>query len=415
MPLQSAILYQNPAKTVVLLDIPRSISFAQGTPETPCLRQIYSTPPLETPFPSTEPKSEKAKARVAQHGMGVVEPFPADVLRAALVEVASHWNGAWCAERRVRPHQVQTGEKSASDERGETKKAKRVEESCLSEITSGEWHALDPLVLSNPQSDAVPLQSVAGRLVCNRSPQAVSLLLDVANQHYEIPPKSSFLWSRIEQSSTLAFSMAALSSLPDSTESAGPGEFDFILLDPPWPNRSARRSKAYAIEQDPMESLKPMLGQHIAPNGIVACWITNSSTPRLAALDTFEAWGVELVEEWAWLKVTSDGRPVTEIDGVWRKPYEVLLFGSKGTIEDEKIEISRRVIVAVPDGHSQKPHVKMMVESILGEIEGHRGLEIFARNLTAGWWAWGDEVLKFNWAGWWSDQSSHESMGITGS
>ena len=27
--------------------------------------------------------------------------------------------------------------------------------------------------------------------------------------------------------------------------------------------------------------------------------------------------------------------------------------------------------------------------------EKYEALEIFARNLTSGWWAWGNEVLKF--------------------
>jgi hypothetical protein len=33
--------------------------------------------------------------------------------------------------------------------------------------------------------------------------------------------------------------------------------------------------------------------------------------------------------------------------------------------------------------------------------DGYSALEVFARNLTAGWWACGDEVLKFNQDTWW--------------
>ncbi len=33
----------------------------------------------------------------------------------------------------------------------------------------------------------------------------------------------------------------------------------------------------------------------------------------------------------------------------------------------------------------------------------YQALEIFARNLTAGWWSCGDEVLKFNWEGCWTE------------
>ena len=174
-----------------------------------------------------------------------------------------------------------------------------------------------------------------------------------------------------------------------------------------------------------MEALKSILGQHVASRGIVACWITNSSVSQEAAMQAFEAWDVQLVEEWYWLKVTRDGQPVTDIHGVWRKPYETLLVGRKiaqREPEDDPIrthsdsdsdmrplELKRRVIVAVPDVHSRKPCLKQLVEQAFGFEEGkYRALEIFARNLTAGWWAWGDECLKFQWDGWWVDGSSND-------
>ena len=131
-------------------------------------------------------------------------------------------------------------------------------------------------------------------------------------------------------------------------------------------------------------------------------------------MQAFDAWDVHLVEEWYWLKVTTGGLPVTDVRGVWRKPYEALLIGRKAAqqIDDEDVggqpipavaEMKRRVIVAVPDVHSRKPCVKTLVEGAFGFEEGkYRALEVFARNLTAGWWAWGDECLRFQWEGWWS-------------
>ena len=46
------------------------------------------------------------------------------------------------------------------------------------------------------------------------------------------------------------------------------------------------------------------LGQHIAQDGLIACWTTNNSRVRAAALEAFAAWEVQLIEEWAWLKTT---------------------------------------------------------------------------------------------------------------
>ncbi len=48
---------------------------------------------------------------------------------------------------------------------------------------------------------------------------------------------------------------------------------------------------------------------------------------------------------------------------------------------------------AVPDVHSRKPNLRQLFDEILPP--GYAALEVFARNLTAGWWSWGDDVLHF--------------------
>jgi N6-adenosine-specific RNA methylase IME4 len=106
----------------------------------------------------------------------------------------------------------------------------------------------------------------------------------------------------------------------------------------------------------------------------------------------FEEWGVQLVEEWIWLKVTSTGEPISELSSMWRKPYEILLVGRR-TISRNG-DVKRRVLVGVPDLHSRKPNLKSIFEQVMKK-EKYEALEVFARNLTVGWWGWGDEVLKF--------------------
>lgn len=126
---------------------------------------------------------------------------------------------------------------------------------------------------------------------------------------------------------------------------------------------------------------------------------------RETALDLFAAWGLTLIEEWAWLKVTRNGDSMCSLDGTWRKPYEILLLGCRDAVVHKvsaqpDADISgtrRRVIAAVPDLHSRKPNLKELLERLFfGEGKSYRAVELFARNLTAGWWAWGDEVLKYN-------------------
>lgn len=95
------------------------------------------------------------------------------------------------------------------------------------------------------------------------------------------------------------------------------------------------------------------------------------------------------------MKITVDGEPVCALDGLWKKPYEILLVGRKGSVRDGE-GVKRRVVVGVPDLHSRKPNLKCLFERLMQKKIGeYQGLEIFARNLTEGWWGWGNEVLKF--------------------
>ena len=66
---------------------------------------------------------------------------------------------------------------------------------------------------------------------------------------------------------------------------------------------------------------------YIEHNALVGIWITNKDTLRKHVLELFERWNVGLVEEWVWIKTTTQGEPMFDIDSVMRKPYEVLLLG----------------------------------------------------------------------------------------
>lgn len=433
----TAILYQNSEHTVTLLDIPRSIALAQGTPEGLPTVQKYSSQPLEAPYPSTEPKSEKAKANVLQRkgSSDTTLHFPETTLRQALAEIAEHYDDDWCLPRKISPFAVKRNKKPTFEEPAqpvlsirhrdpgpplgslspaEGSRAAKISKHFslrtepdlrIPEEMFQSCRLREPLVLcagSMPGKSTcqnLNPQSIANRLVCN--PIATPISLQCSNFRYIIPPNAMFLLSKIGQATAL--SMAALTMLPDASTTAGPGQFDFILLDPPWENRSVRRSAIYETTSNshPMAVLQGMLGQHIAPEGLVACWVTSKASTRDAALEAFDNWNVQLIEVWAWLKTTVYGVPVTEIEGLWRMPYELLLVGrrdNKGS--HSPYESARtRVMVAVPDIHSQKPNLKEIIEPFLPPR--YRALEIFARNLTAGWFAWGDEVLKYSWEGYW--------------
>lgn len=183
-------------------------------------------------------------------------------------------------------------------------------------------------------------------------------------------------------------------------------QFNLVVLDPPWPNRSVRRKKgsyntAYNLTEIQQLLLSIPVPLHLAPDGLVAIWITNKSSvfdlvtsPR----GLFASWGLELVTQWTWLKITSSGEPIFDMESAWRKPWETLLIAKRIGAKAPS-GLKPQVIVAVPDVHSRKPSLRFLFEDVLGR--DYAALEVFARNLTSGWWSWGDQVLRFQAAEHW--------------
>lgn len=137
----------------------------------------------------------------------------------------------------------------------------------------------------------------------------------------------------------------------------------------------------------------------------VAIWVTNKPRIRSAAIEWLEELGMVVVEEWIWVKVTTSGEPVLPVEGEWRKPYEILLIaGSPQGLAGPGTQVQRRIIAAVPDEHSRKPCLKELFELLLDLPPDYTGLEIFSRNLVAGWHSWGNEVILFNWEGYWTEE-----------
>ncbi|KAL9631007.1 MAG: hypothetical protein Q9164_006123 [Protoblastenia rupestris] len=350
---------------------------------------------LRTPYPSTEPKRLEGKINLANQQHTTSDVFSRQLFDETLKDIAKHWTGNWCLPRLIGDPDILEQKVSAN--------------AIVAPPAFASWSTEQPTKIPSGGNSQDALSAINNRLVCNENAHTVNIQIISPPSTYRIPPRSCFLLSKITESSVMSFSMAALQVFPapSITSSAESGQFDLIILDPPWQNRSARRAKHYQTmhsDENPMDALRSMMGQHIALGGLVACWITNKLAVRELALKTFADWGVKLLEEWTWLKVMIDGRPVTDIEGAWRKPYEFLLIGRKSTSneyprsESSYIagDIKQRVIVASPDFHSRKPNLKELIEPILPDRSSYRALEIFARNLTAGWWAWGDEVLKYN-------------------
>jgi N6-adenosine-specific RNA methylase IME4 len=153
----------------------------------------------------------------------------------------------------------------------------------------------------------------------------------------------------------------------------------------------------------------------MADNCLLGIWITNKPAVRDLVLGDeglFACWAIELVEEWVWLKTTLHGEPVSPLEALWRKPYEVLLLGRKRPPNRQNAfteDVKKRVIIAVPDLHSRKPCLKELIEPLMLDPKEYSALEVFARHLVTGWWSWGNENIKFNWTGYWHEEDGNDS------
>lgn len=330
------LCFQNEDRTVVLIDVPRSIEEAQvlasnleagGTP----LKRLVSSKPPEEPFKTPEPR----------HGAGGSVDSVSDLMSGAaasnaLEVIRKSYNGPYCLPRIVRSLQL--------DGVGDGQKRKR-EGFC----------------------------DVEGHSDGNHS-QVI------------IPEGSVHLHGTI-------------SSERDRFLREAPS-FDLIVLDPPWPNRSARRKLNNYKTANNLDELRATLSlipiaSCLTPDGLVAVWVTNKASVvdlMTGPKGVFVDWGLEVVDEWTWLKVTASGEPIVDIHSSWRKPWERILIARRRGAKT-KLPSRGRVLVSVADLHSRKPNLRGLFEDVL--TPGYMGLEVFARNLTAGWWCWGDEVLKF--------------------
>ncbi|KAJ6008041.1 hypothetical protein N7540_012017 [Penicillium herquei] len=513
-----SILFHNTEETVFLIDIPHSIAEAQllspaqsfsqksisdlkeshtssESKPKPKIQRLISTPPLENPYPSlTEPKTEAARARilsrVSPSERRYHDEFIQPLVAAALNELQAAYkpsgpDNRWCLPRDVRDDVIQQSETELTLDAGAstTGKKRKIEHAQHGSVPEG--FDGNELKSEIPYSSDVP-PTILSSSICNKfsllielaggvvknpsSEQSVLSIGTTGNESgndfpgpsmYTIPPQSTFSLCTLPLSDTDGMS-------PPIPGFPYPKHFNLIIFDPPWPNRSVKRSRKYQTHSyNEMELLTSWIQdvltvhshnprfdsqvpsdkttgsspeaygtQFPSQQSFAAIWITNSEKARRAAYHALSQNGFRIHEEWIWVKVTAEGEPVCPVNGVWRKPYEILVIGrashgsteatigpmasglistGEAVLENNNIDllgldpgtIPRRVIAAVPDLHSRKPNLKSMFERVLfssgtdtgvseSSSQSYTALEVFARNLTAEWWACGNEVLKFN-------------------
>lgn len=198
---------------------------------------------------------------------------------------------------------------------------------------------------------------------------------------FHLPPKSSFVMS----------DMTDMSPLTDQARSYN--GFDLIVMDPPWPSKAVSRSSSYSTLNDIYDLFKLPMRSLLASKSLICIWTTNNDKHRrFIENKLIPDWGLTFLTRWYWLKATANGRELFPREGSNRQSYEVVYLAATNVQEFKDVPHDY-VIIGCPVGHSRKPPLGQILEQFLPQPSAP--LELFARNLTAGWTSWGNEVLHY--------------------
>ncbi|KAF5202678.1 Methyltransferase-like protein, partial [Thalictrum thalictroides] len=207
---------------------------------------------------------------------------------------------------------------------------------------------------------------------------------------YIIPRNSCFHMSNLEQIHNL---------IPGNPNNG----YNLIVIDPPWENGSARQKSVYPTLPNRYFLSLPVKQLTHSEGALVGLWITNREKLRIfVEKELFPAWGVSYKALIYWLKVKVDGSLISELDVFHHRPYECLLIGyshGKG-MDSEQLSTSKclpenQVIISIPGDYSRKPPIGELLLDYAPGPRPARCVELFARELLAGWTSWGNEPLHF--------------------
>jgi N6-adenosine-specific RNA methylase IME4 len=185
-------------------------------------------------------------------------------------------------------------------------------------------------------------------------------------------------------------------------------KFSVIYADPPWTFKTwSTKGKGRSPENHygcmSLADIRALPVSDIAAdNCALFLWVTDPLLPE----------GLKLMEEWGfkyktiafvWVKTNQSykrKRPLwIEQDfftgmGYWtRANSELCLLGTRGKPKRQSAAV-KRLIIAPRREHSRKPdEVANRITQLMGDVPR---IELFARQASKGWIAWGNETEKFN-------------------
>jgi N6-adenosine-specific RNA methylase IME4 len=234
-------------------------------------------------------------------------------------------------------------------------------------------------------NDRVQAPDVAADSYANASAAVIHIIHN--EELCVMPPHSQFLVGDVRAVSRL--------------QARALGRFNFILMDPPWENKSVDRKRSYLTfhHRELLKLPVTELWAHEGDGCVLAIWVTNRPTYSAFILnELLPHCGFTYHATWYWLKVCTNGELVSPLSSPHRLPVEKLVVATRASSAVVSDRLSRelgltpRVVVSVPLRHSWKPPPESFFDD--ATLCG-RNLEVFARELRPRFVSVGNEPLKF--------------------
>lgn len=171
-------------------------------------------------------------------------------------------------------------------------------------------------------------------------------------------------------------------------------KYQIIYADPPWSYKdkagAGKRGASFKYSTQDKAWLQALPVQTIAAdNCVLFLWVTMPMLDEGMAL--MKAWGFQYKTcAFTWVKKNKVASSWFFGMGNWtRSNAELCLIGKKGTIKRQSASVSSVIDTPIQQ-HSKKPDcARDKIVTLMGDLSR---IELFARQQSDGWDAWGDEV-----------------------
>jgi len=168
-------------------------------------------------------------------------------------------------------------------------------------------------------------------------------------------------------------------------------KYQIIYADPPWQYKESwgNGSNEHTYKTMSVDDIAKLKIQNISDdNAHLYLWVTNPFIRE--GLKICDAWGFEYKTLLTWIKTYPNGNPEMGMGYYFRGCTEHIIFGTKGKLKILNKTTRNMFYEINPKKHSQKPaSVRDMIVRCSGDLPR---IELFARQKTDGWDAWGNEL-----------------------